>query len=192
MSMTETKCSEGVTALQSCVCTEKGYSSSLVGQLSDDVLYSCASTASADVASVLTVFDAYCNQASTYAFPQPSVTVSQYVNDIAEMQYLAPCASSQVSYAIMDMASKLCPSDAAHLATCVCSKNQNSLAVSATINTMVGQACESHTADISSAQAFYAAYCGLNNGTSSFPSATNPPGDSMSCITATCNKQSKN
>ncbi|EPE08476.1 hypothetical protein F503_01259 [Ophiostoma piceae UAMH 11346] len=183
MSMTETKCSEGVTALQSCVCTEKGYSSSLIGQLSEDVLSKCASTASADISSVLTVFDAYCNQASTYTFPQPSVTVSQFVNDIAEMQYLAPCAYSQVSIAIMDMADNLCPSDAPHLATCVCSKNQNSLAISAKINTNVGQACKLQTADISSAQAFYAAYCDLNNGTSSFPSATNPPGDMSYYIT---------
>lgn len=183
MSMTETKCSEGVTALQSCICTEKGFSSSLVGQISSDVLYSCSTTASADVASALTVFEAYCNQASTYTFPEPSITVSQLIGDIAEIQYLAPCASSQVSYAVMNMADDLCPPDAAHLATCVCSKNQNSLRVSATINAMVGDACESQTADISSAQAFYAAYCDLNNGTSSFPSATNPPGDMSYYIT---------
>ncbi|KAI0129871.1 hypothetical protein BJ170DRAFT_290776 [Xylariales sp. AK1849] len=84
----------------------------------------------------------------------------------------------------MSMTYNDCPGDASLLATCVCQKNQNSLAVSQEINSWVRYSCSSHTADVASAQAVFAAYCGLNNGTSSFPVTSNPPGDMTYYITA--------
>lgn len=54
--------------------------------------------------------------------------------------------------------------------------------ISQLINTNVRTACSSMTADLSSAQAFFAAYCNMLNGTSSFPTASSPPGDSTSCL----------
>ncbi len=80
----------------------------------------------------------------------------------------------------MGLTEDLCPPEATALATCACQKQQNSLVISQSINQSVKDACSSHTADISSAQAFFAAYCELNSGTSLFPSASNPPGDSTS------------
>ncbi|KAL1891700.1 hypothetical protein Sste5346_007449 [Sporothrix stenoceras] len=183
MAMTEDNCPEAVTDLQSCVCSKNNYFGSLSATISSDVSYSCGSTASSDQASASLVFSAYCNQIAVATFPTPTIPVTQYITDIPEMSYLAPCASSQVSYAVLDMTEYLCPPDAVNLATCACAKNQNSLLLSQTINVMVGQACSSHTADISSAQAFFKAYCNLNAGTSSFPSASNPPGDMTYYIT---------
>lgn len=72
----------------------------------------------------------------------------------------------------------LCPVDATALATCACQKNQNSLKISQIINTSVKYSCSSHTADISSAQAMFAAYCDLLDGSTKFPTPTAPPGDS--------------
>ncbi|KAK8069817.1 hypothetical protein PG994_006433 [Apiospora phragmitis] len=85
--------------------------------------------------------------------------------DFPEWAELAPCAASAVSYNVI------------LLAPCVCNKNQNSLRVSQAINTSPKSSCSAHTADVSSAQALFAAYCGLNNGASSFPAPPNPPGD---------------
>lgn len=72
----------------------------------------------------------------------------------------------------------LCPDQPALLASCVCSKNQNSLVASQIINSSVKSACSSHTEDIGSAQAVLAGYCGMAAGTTSFPEPQNPPGDS--------------
>ncbi|KJR85286.1 uncharacterized protein SPSK_08685 [Sporothrix schenckii 1099-18] len=183
MTMTYENCPEAVTALQSCVCSKGNLFATVSASISSDVSYSCGSTASSDQQSASLVFSHYCDQGGTATFATPATPVSQYITDIPEMSYLAPCASSQISYAVMEMTYSLCPPDAVNLATCVCQKNQNSLVVSQTINTMVGYDCSSHTADIQSAQAFFAAYCNLNSGTSSFPTASNPPGDMSYYIT---------
>lgn len=180
MSMTYDSCPEAVTDLQSCVCSKNNYFASLSADVSSDVSDECGSTASSDQASASTVFSAYCNQKAVVNFPSPTIPVSQYITDIPEMSYLAPCASSQVAYVVMGMTYSLCPPDAGNLATCVCQKNQNSLMVSQSINSAVSQECSSHTADIASAQAFFSAFCNLNSGTSSFPAASSPPGDSKS------------
>ncbi len=66
------------------------------------------------------------------------------------------------------------------MASCACNKNQNSLKVSQIINTSAKYSCSGHTADISSAQAMFAAYCAMNSGTTKLPVPSNPPGDSMS------------
>ncbi|CAK7237660.1 hypothetical protein SEUCBS140593_010059 [Sporothrix eucalyptigena] len=183
MSMTYENCPEAVTDLQSCVCSKNNYFASLSATISADVSDNCGSTASSDQSSAATVFSAYCNQNAVVTFPTPTIQVTQYITDIPEMSYLAPCASSEVAGAVMGMTYELCPPDAPDLATCVCQKNQNSLMVSQSINGAVSQACSSQTADIASAQAFFSAYCNLNDGTSSFPSASNPPGDMSYYIT---------
>ncbi|KAK9415837.1 hypothetical protein SUNI508_10137 [Seiridium unicorne] len=184
MSMTYSACPEGVTELQSCLCSKNNNFASLRTQLSSSVSYSCGGTASADQASATLVYDAYCNQDSMATFDQPATPVSQYITDIGAWADLAPCARSALSYNVMSMTYDYCPEDASLLATCACNKNQNSLKVSQGINTSVRYSCSSHTADVSSAQAVFAAYCGLNNGTSSFPTTSDPPGDMTYYITA--------
>lgn len=179
---TERNCPQAVTALQSCVCSKNNNFASIASAMSSSISYSCGSTASSDQASASTVLSAYCNQNAIPTFPTPTVPVSVYITDIPQISYLAPCASQQLSEGVQLLTESLCPSDAPSLATCACQKNQNSLAISAFINSSVKSACSGHTADISSAQAFFAAYCGLNSGTSAFPTTTKPPGDSMPCF----------
>ncbi|KAK3316298.1 hypothetical protein B0H66DRAFT_290483 [Apodospora peruviana] len=180
---TYNKCPEAVTDLQACVCTKNNNFASISADISSDVSSSCGSTASEDQASAQTVLTAYCNQDKIPSFPTPATPVSAYITDIPEFSYLAPCAASAVSYAINSMSYDNCPSDAPLLATCVCNKNQNSLVVSQIINTSAKYSCSGHTADISSAQAMFRAYCNLNNGTSSFPPPALPPGDMTYYIT---------
>jgi hypothetical protein len=175
---TYSACPEATDALQSCVCRKDNNFASISSAVSSSVKYYCGSTASEDQASAMTVLTAYCSQNNIPAFPTPATPVSQYITDIPEISYLAPCAMEQVSYYVMSLSRSACPPEATALATCACMKNQNSLSVSQSINLSVKSACSSHTADISSAQAFFAAYCNLNSGTSAFPSPSNPPGDS--------------
>ncbi|KAK9769695.1 hypothetical protein SCAR479_13633 [Seiridium cardinale] len=169
MSMTYSACPEGVTELQSCVCSKNNNFASLRTQLSSSVSYSCGGTASADQASASLVYDAYCNQDSVATFDQPATPVSQYITDIGAWADLAPCARSALSYNVMSMVHFPCP---------LVKFNIDG------INTSVRYSCSSHTADVSSAQAVFAAYCGLNNGTSSFPTTSDPPGDMTYYITA--------
>ncbi|KAI2633165.1 hypothetical protein GGS26DRAFT_555510 [Hypomontagnella submonticulosa] len=183
-SQTYENCPEAVTDLQSCVCTKNNNFASISTGISKSVSYSCGSTASEDQASAASVFSAYCNQASVTPFPTPSNPVSQYITDFPAWQDLAPCAASGLSYIVQSMTYDLCPAEPGLLATCVCNKNQNSLRASQGINTSVKYSCSSHTADIESAQALFAGYCGLVKGTSSFPTTSDPPGDMTYYITA--------
>ncbi|KAL2016312.1 hypothetical protein VTK56DRAFT_3883 [Thermocarpiscus australiensis] len=175
-SQTYDKCPQAVTELQSCVCTKKNDLASIASRVSASVSYSCDSTASDDQASVATVLSAYCNPDLSVAFPTPTA-VSVYITDIPEVEYLAPCAKSALTYAVGTMSYDKCPSDAPALASCACSKNQNSLVVSQIINSLAKSSCSGRTVDVSSAQAMFAGYCALNNGTSNFPVPSNPPGD---------------
>ncbi|KAK0709615.1 hypothetical protein B0T26DRAFT_679006 [Lasiosphaeria miniovina] len=177
MGLTAQACPEAVTDLQACVCTKNQNFGSIASAVSSSVAYYCGSTASQDQASVSTVLSVYCNQDATVAFPTPVTPVSAYITDFPEFGNLAYCASYYLSYVVNSLTQDACPTDATALASCACSKNQNSLVISQDINTSVKSACSGHTADVSSAQAMFAAYCALNNGTSAFPQTTNPPGD---------------
>ncbi|KAI0898839.1 hypothetical protein F4806DRAFT_315451 [Annulohypoxylon nitens] len=177
-------CPEAVTDLQSCVCTKANNFASISSGISKSVSYSCGSTASEDQTSAASVFSAYCNQASITPFPTPTYPVTQYITDFPAWKELAPCAASGLSYIVQSLTYDLCNAEASLLATCACDKNQNSLRISRGINTSVKYSCSSHTADIDSAQAVFAGYCGLVAGTSSFPKTSNPPGDMTYYITA--------
>ncbi|OTA80854.1 hypothetical protein M434DRAFT_37767 [Hypoxylon sp. CO27-5] len=183
-SQTYENCPEAVTDLQSCVCTKNNNFASISTGISRSVSYSCGSTASEDQASAASVFEAYCNQASITPFPTPSNPVTQYITDFPAFQELAPCAAGGLSYIIQSMTYDLCPAEPSLLAPCVCTKNQNSLLASQRINTSVKYSCSSHTVDIESAQAVFAGYCGLVQGTTSFPTTSDPPGDMTYYITA--------
>ncbi|KAI1097544.1 hypothetical protein F4804DRAFT_347096 [Jackrogersella minutella] len=177
---TNQNCPEAVTDLQACVCTKNNNFASISTGISKSVSYSCGSTASEDQTSAGSVFEAYCNQASITPFPTPTNAVTQYITDFPAWQELAPCAAQGLSY----ITYALCPAEPSLLATCVCNKNQNSLLASQGINTSVKYSCSSHTADIDSAQAVFAGYCGLVEGTTSFPTTSDPPGDMTYYITA--------
>ncbi|KAK4200813.1 hypothetical protein QBC40DRAFT_279197 [Triangularia verruculosa] len=180
-SLTRNACPQAVTELQSCVCSKNNNFASIGSAISSSVRYTCGSTATEDQASAATVLSAYCNQATPVSFPSPTA-VSVAITDIPEVDILAPCAKSGLSYAVREQRSK-CPEDNAGYASCACFKNQNSLVVSQEINTSVRRYCSSNGADVSSAQAMFAGYCGLNNGTSNFPKPTDPPGTMTYYIT---------
>jgi hypothetical protein len=147
--------------------------------IGSEVRSTCASTASEDVTSAQSVFNAYCNPGAAVTAPttKASAGISQYITDIAQFTDLARCAQSAVSYAIFYLTNSACPEDPAGLQSCACTKNQNSLGASQSINSQVGSSCGStRSADKASAQAMFAGYCGLGNGTSAFPTPSYLPG----------------
>ncbi|KAI0533423.1 hypothetical protein GGR58DRAFT_521577 [Xylaria digitata] len=157
-------------------------------EFGDDIgvhfVLACGSTATDDQASASSVLSGYCNQAFITPFPEPSYTVSDYIVDLSAYHNLAPCAQSGVAAAVLGMTWDRCQEDASLLATCACEKNQNSAWASEQINSSVRFYCDSHTADVSSAQKIFSGYCGLVDGTTSFPETTDPPGNVDYYITA--------
>ncbi|KAK3948076.1 hypothetical protein QBC32DRAFT_352523 [Pseudoneurospora amorphoporcata] len=176
---TRDACPPGANELQGCVCTKNNNFVAIKSDVSESVNYYCGSTATEDQASAATVLSAYCSQDKLPEFPKPSISVTQYITDVPEVGALAPCAFTALGYAVKEMGRgrERCPSDLAAYATCACQKNQNSLLASQLINSSVKYYCESHTADVSSAQGMWSAWCKLNDGTSAFPKPSNPPGD---------------
>ncbi|KAI1420366.1 hypothetical protein F5Y12DRAFT_791726 [Xylaria sp. FL1777] len=188
-------CPPGASALQSCICSKNdgGNLASISNAISNSIDYryvpeqtisSCGSTATDDQASASTVLAGYCNQDAITPFPSPSHTVSDYIVDLSAYNNLAPCAASGLSQVVLGMTYDRCPEDASLLATCACKKDQNSLRASEQIISSVKYYCDSHTDDIASAQAVFSGYCGLVDGTTSFPETTDPPGDVNYYITA--------
>ncbi|EJT77065.1 hypothetical protein GGTG_06979 [Gaeumannomyces tritici R3-111a-1] len=185
MSQTRANCPQAVTDLQGCVCTKNNNIVAISSGISSSVSYSCGSTASDDQASAATVLSAYCNQNAMPTFAPPSITVTNYISDLPEFQYLAGCAKGALGYAVQSMTNSFCPPEASNLATCACMKNQNSLKVSQIINSSVRYSCTSHMADVTSAQAMFSAYCNMAvSGISNFPQPSPPPGDMSYYITA--------
>jgi hypothetical protein len=124
------------------------------------------------------VLNNYCNQdKSATPFALPANTVTQFISDLPAYSDLAPCAESGLYYAVGTLTYEKCPPAAPNLASCACLKNQNSLLVSEYINTQIQDACGSTMSeDIASGQAVFSGYCGLNNGTSDFPTQSQLPG----------------
>lgn len=182
--LTGSRCPTDPAQLQSCACTKDSNSAAVGSSIGKEVLSYCTSTASDDVTSAASVFAAYCNQggsAAPTAAPTAKVSggVSQFVTDVPAYTNLAPCAGSAISYAIASLTYKDCPSEAAGLQSCACTKNQNSAKVTAALNSQVGSSCGStRSEDKTSAQAFFAAYCGLGGGSASvaFPTPSYLPG----------------
>jgi hypothetical protein len=184
--LTENLCPGAVTALEYCACTQDQKSAQIASTISSQVLNTCSSTASDDVHSASAVFSVYCNQGENSA-PFPPITngVTQYISDLPAYTDLGPCAGDALSNVLAELTELRCPPAASALVSCACLKNQNSLLVSENINTQVLNSCAStHTQDVSSAQAVFAGYCGLNNGTSSFPTISQLPGSLTYYITA--------
>ena len=173
-SLTYKQCAQDVTALASCVCTKDQNSAVVSADISSNVLSRCGATASEDVSSAAALLKNYCTQGPN-AKPFPPITngISQYITDLPAYSDLGPCASNALSYIIGSMTYNKCPGAASALVSCACLKNQNSLLVSGDINKSVFSSCgTTHSQDVASAHAVFAGYCGLNNGTSNFPTPT--------------------
>ena len=183
--LTHSECQPAVTALESCACTKDQNSAAASSSISSLVLEYCATTASEDVSSASGVFNNYCNQGVAVSTqPVNANAVTQYISDLPAFSNLGPCAGEALSYAVQGLTRNDCPSAQADLASCACTKNQNSLSVSEEVNSLVFEYCGStHSEDVTSAQLVFAGYCGLGNGTSSFPSTSNLAGDVTYYIT---------
>ena len=183
--LTRNECQAAVTALESCACTKDQNSAAVSSSISTLVFQYCATTASEDVSSASVVFDNYCNQGAAVATqPVDPNAVSQYITDLPAFSLLGPCAGSALSYVVQVLTRTDCPPGQSALASCACTKNQNSLSVSEAANSLVLEYCGStHTEDVTSAQGVFAGYCGLGNGTSSFPSTSALAGDVTYYIT---------
>jgi hypothetical protein len=92
------------------------------------------------------------------AAPAPANTVSQYITDLSAFSDLVNCAQTALSYRVQSLTNSLCPTGAPELASCACTKNQNSLAVSSALKSAVNSACGG-TEDALSVQAVFAGYC---------------------------------
>ena len=178
--LTNSKCPEG-TAFQSCACTKQGNSAGVQATITSSVKYSCGATATEDFSSASLVFNQYCNQGSGLSTPGAGNTqVSQAITDIPYFADLAPCAASAVRYAVGTMTNYLCQEGVPQLHSCVCTKNENSFAVSSMIQSNVQYSCgATHSADITSALALFAGWCKMADGTTEFPN-TSDLGGAMS------------
>ncbi|KAI0429064.1 hypothetical protein F5Y09DRAFT_311372 [Xylaria sp. FL1042] len=176
---TVSHCPSGASALQSCICSKNsgGNLASISYAISASIDYTCGSTATDDQASASTVLSGYCDQDFITSFPSPSHTVSDYIVDLSAYNNLAKCAQTGLEQVVLGMTWDRCPEDASLLATCACEKNQNSQWASEQISDSVKFYCDDHTADVASAQGVFSGYCGLVDGTTSFPQTSDPPGD---------------
>ncbi|KAI6298698.1 hypothetical protein MCOR33_005227 [Pyricularia grisea] len=188
MSQTSSNCPQVATELQECVCTGSNQLAAISSAMSLSVSDNCGSTASDDQTSAASVLSAYCAQKTPSAMPTlrpPDFPVSQYITDFVEFEQLAPCASSALSYAVQSMTNTYCPRDPVGLAMCACQRNQNSQSISRVIDSSVRFTCASHSADITSAQEMFSAYCKMADlGTTAFPVPSPPPGDMSYFVTA--------
>ncbi|KAM0570399.1 hypothetical protein D7B24_008967 [Verticillium nonalfalfae] len=176
-------CGEGVTELQSCVCTKGNNYADISTAISSSLSYSCDSTATEDFTSANVVYSAYCTPDKTFDLPTPTANIiSEMITDMPLFSSLAPCAQSGLSIAVGRMSDK-CPEAENQYAPCICTRNENSAAISDVIKSSVSYNCE-NTHDITSAQAFFAAYCAMNDGTTALPAPSPPPGDMSYYITA--------
>jgi hypothetical protein len=184
--LSESECPPAVTALESCACTKDNNLASISSAVSNNVLENCGTTATDDVGSAAAVLSAYCNQAVVVPTTAPaSNAISQYITDFPAYSDLAPCAEDALSYVVQGLTEEKCPPGASALASCACTKNQNSLWVSEQIGSNMGDYCGStHTEDVTSAEAVFAAYCGLgNNSYPAFPTTSALSGDVTYYIT---------
>lgn len=96
------RCDENETKLQSCICSNTGVYEDVSTMVEEDVASGCGTAATADVWSASKVIDQYCNPDSTITFSTPTTNiVNAYITDLAQTDYLAPCAQSGLSAAVM-------------------------------------------------------------------------------------------
>ncbi|CAG9982499.1 unnamed protein product [Clonostachys byssicola] len=194
----------GATQLQSCVCSNSAISNKVLATMTTDLTSSCGGPATDDINSAKQVYTKFCNPDSTITFPSPTTNiVNAYITELSEMQYMAPCAQSGLSAAVMGQVGftaiytrvfqdgslttsgkmSKCPKDADRYAPCVCSKPHVTSSVSNALVSSIKYYC-SNTEDLSFAQTFYHEYCAMNNGTTSFAVPSGPPGDMTYYISA--------
>jgi len=112
--LTEEKCPQSVTALESCACTQDQNSVSIASNIASNVQEGCGKTASEDLASASSVFSAYCNQAAAVTLPTGG-PVTEFITDLPAFSELGRCAADAVSYAVQGLTDNKCPGAASLL-----------------------------------------------------------------------------
>ncbi|GKU18058.1 unnamed protein product [Fusarium langsethiae] len=175
-------CDDSKTGLQECICSARMHK--VASAISNDIKHGCGSSATEDLYSASKVMQKYCNQDKHIAFSSPTTNiVDAYITDLPELAYMPPCAQSAISYAVMGVGSERCPQAAKLNAPCVCNKRDVVRDIYSTLKNAAKRSC-SNNADVASAHNFYSQFCLMNEGTTSFPSPKNPPGDMSYYITA--------
>lgn len=96
-----TRCGDGQTALQSCICRNTNEFNHVVSGINTDISSGCGTEAgTSDLWSASKVMEKYCNPDRTITFSTPTNTVNAFVMELAAVSYLAPCAQSGLSYAV--------------------------------------------------------------------------------------------
>lgn len=99
-------CDPDVTKLQSCICSSSAMRDSVLADVSTSVASDCGRDAKEDQTSASKVMQQYCNPDSTITFPTPTEnTVGAYITELSQLEYLAPCAQSALSEAVMGVRS---------------------------------------------------------------------------------------
>lgn len=94
-------CPTGVTELQTCVCSGNKiwpeFTNGVVSAVS-----SLCDDSKQDLSSAGAILQKYCHPDTTIVFSTPTANiVNAYITDLAEMDYLAPCAQSALSDVVM-------------------------------------------------------------------------------------------
>ncbi|KAI9150241.1 hypothetical protein HJFPF1_09998 [Paramyrothecium foliicola] len=180
-------CGEGEKQMHSCVCSHTADFNSISSRVSTEVISSCLGTSSAsvtdDISSASLMLKQYCSQDATITFSEPEHKVNAYITELSEIATLPFCAQSALSYAVANgVGWYKCPEDASLYAPCVCGKGGVAAEVTSSLSSVARTTC-SNAEDASYALDFFAGYCGMNDGTTSFPTLKNPPGDMTYHIT---------
>lgn len=94
--------SDGQTALQECICSDTALHEQVSSSIVSDVTSSCGRSATQDQQSASKIYEKYCDPNFDLDFATPTTNiVNAYITDLHEMAWLAPCASSALSGAVM-------------------------------------------------------------------------------------------
>lgn len=90
------------TGLQECICSDTAIHSEVSSSFVSDVTLSCGRSATQDQQSASKIYEKYCDPGFDVDFSTPTTNiVNAYITDLKEMDWLAPCASSALSGAVM-------------------------------------------------------------------------------------------
>jgi hypothetical protein len=167
--LTESLCPTGFSALASCACSKNQNALAASEGINTQVFEECGSTHTEDLTSAHALFSGYCGMAAgTTSFPTPSGlggSLTYYITDLPQYASMPPCGKTAISSAVLYQTYDECPTAPDLLASCVCTKDQNSLSISSDLVSEVNYECNSAVDSIvSSAVSLLDYYCSAAKG----------------------------
>ncbi|KAJ6784479.1 hypothetical protein PWT90_05599 [Aphanocladium album] len=179
-----TACGSEPTKLQSCICTNSAELNKMSVSIVSAISSRCGKQADEDQTSAAQLIDKYCNPAKTITFSTPTTNIIPGVmSDVAAISSLPPCVQSGLSAAVNAAAYGGCPTVDNMWAPCACSKKVVVDEINSSLGQEVRKSC-SNADDVTLASRFYAHFCDMNEGTTTFDAMPGPPGDMSYYITA--------